>query len=138
MLDAGDAKAALEAGISSGVIASSERTNRLLNRAKADAAKDLASLDATAKEAASKPNGEPLSKIGTAYLGHGLNEKAISTLQSAIAKGGLKSVDEAYVRIGVANLNMGKKAEALKAFQSVSEKSNLARVAKLWIIFTKK
>jgi hypothetical protein len=62
----------------------------------------------------------------------------ISTLQSAIAKGGLKSVDEAYVRLGVAHLNSGKKAEAIKAFQSVSSKSNLNRVAKLWILYAKK
>lgn len=138
MLDSGDAKAALEAGISSGVVATTERTTRLLNRAKADAVTDLASLDATAKEAAGKPNGEPLAKIGAAYLGHGLNEKAISTIQSAIAKGGLKAVDESYVRLGVANLNLGKKAEAIKAFQSVSDKSNLARVAKLWVLYAKK
>lgn len=138
ILDAGDAKTALEAGISSGVVVSSERTTRLLNRAKAEAAKDLAGLDAIAKEASSKPNGEPLAKIGAAYLGHGLNEKAISTLQSAIAKGGLKSVDEAQVRLGVANLNLGKKAEAIKAFQAVSSKSNLNRVAKLWIMYANK
>jgi tetratricopeptide (TPR) repeat protein len=138
ILDSGDAKAALEAGISSGVVVSSERTTRLLNRAKAEAAKDLAGLDAITKEASGKPNGEPLAKIGAAYLGHGLNEKAISTLQSAIAKGGLKSVDEAYVRLGVANLNLGKKAEAIKAFQSVSSKSNLNRVAKLWVMYANK
>jgi tetratricopeptide (TPR) repeat protein len=138
MLDSGDAKAALEAGISAGVVPNSERTTRLLNRAKSDAEKDLASLDAISKEASSKPNGEPLAKIGAAYLGHGLNEKAITALQSAIAKGGLKSVDEAYVRLGVANLNLGKKAEAIKAFQSVSNKSNLSRVAKLWTLYAKK
>ncbi|RYY01186.1 MAG: tetratricopeptide repeat protein [Gammaproteobacteria bacterium] len=138
LLDSGDAKAALEAGISAGVVPASERTNKLLARAKADAAQDLASIDATAKEAASKPTGEPLAKIGAAYLGHGLNDKAISSIQSAIAKGGLTSIDESYVRLGVANLNIGKKAEAIKAFQSVSDKSNLARVAKLWTLYAKK
>lgn len=138
LLDSGDAKAALEAGIAAGVVPASERTTKLLNRAKADATADLATLDATAKEAAGKPNGEPLAKIGAAYLGHGLNEKAIAAIQSAIAKGGLKSVDESYVRLGVANLNLGKKPEAIKAFQSVSDKSNLARVAKLWIVHAKK
>ena len=138
LLDSGDAKAALEAGIAAGVVPATDRTNKLLNRAKSDAAADLATLDATAKEAATKPNGEPLAKIGAAYLGHGLNDKAAATIQSAIAKGGLKSVDESYVRLGVANLNLGKKAEAIKAFQGVSDKSNLARVAKLWILYAKK
>lgn len=138
LLDSGDAKAALEAGINAGVVPVSDRTTKLLNRAKADATADLATLDATAKEAAGKPNGEPLAKIGAAYLGHGLNDKAIAAIQSAIAKGGLKSVDESYVRLGVANLNLGKKPEAIKAFQSVSDKSNLARVAKLWVVYAKK
>ncbi|GGY84034.1 hypothetical protein GCM10011613_31180 [Cellvibrio zantedeschiae] len=138
MLDSGDAKSAIEAGLAAGVVPSSERTTKLLNRAKADAATDLATLDATAKEASTKPNGEPLAKIGAAYLGHGLNDKAISTIQSAIAKGGLKAIDESYVRLGVAYLNSGKKAEAIKAFQSVSDKSNLGRVAKLWIMYAKK
>lgn len=138
MLDSGDAKAAIEAGLAAGVVPNSERTTKLLNRAKSDAAADLATLDATAKEAAGKPNGEPLAKIGAAYLGHGLNDKAISTIQSAIAKGGLKSIDESYVRLGAAYLNSGKKAEAIKAFQSVSDKSNLARVAQLWVMYAKK
>jgi tetratricopeptide (TPR) repeat protein len=138
MLDSGTAKTAIEAGLAAGVLPSSERTTKLLNRAKSDAAADLATLDATAKEAATKPNGEPLAKIGAAYLGHGLNDKALSTIQSAIAKGGLKSVDESYVRLGVAYLNQGKKAEAIKAFQSVSAKSNLARVAQLWVMYAKK
>jgi tetratricopeptide (TPR) repeat protein len=136
--DSGDAKAAIEAGIASGVVVSTERTTRLLNRAKTEAAADLASLDGIVKEASNKPNGEPLAKIGAAYLGHGLNDKAITTIQSAIAKGGLKSVDESYVRLGAAYLNSGKKAEAIKAFQSVSDKSNLSRIAKLWVIYAKK
>lgn len=138
LTDSGDAKSALEAGIAAGVVPAGERTNKLLNRAKSEAAADLGTLDATVKEAAAKPNGEPLAKIGAAYLGHGLNDKAITTIQSAIAKGGLKSVDESYVRLGVANLNLGKKAEAIKAFQSVSDKSNLARIAKLWVLYLKK
>jgi tetratricopeptide (TPR) repeat protein len=136
--DAGDAKASLESGIAAGVVVSTERTTRLLNRAKAEAAADLASLDGIVKEATAKPNGEPLAKIGAAYLGHGLNDKAITTIQAAIAKGGLKSVDESYVRLGVALLNTGKKPEAIKAFQAVSDKSNLSRVAKLWVLFAKK
>lgn len=138
MTDSGDAKAAIEAGIAAGVVPAGGRTDKLLNRAKTEAAADIASLDATVKEAATKPNGEPLAKMGAAYLGHGMNDKAITTIQSAIAKGGLKAIDESYVRLGVANLNLGKKAEAIKAFQSVSEKSNLARIAKLWILQAKK
>jgi len=130
--DAGDAKTALEAE------PSSERTNRLLAKAKADAAQDAATLDAEAAKAATKPDGEALAKIGAAYLGQGQYDKAATTIQAAIAKGGLKAVDESYVRLGVANLNLGKKADAIKSFQSVSDKSKLSRLAKLWVIYVSK
>lgn len=135
MLNPGDAKSAMESGIAAGAIPPSERTTRLLNRAKADAAKDLVGLDAIAKEAQSKADGEALAKIGAAYLGHGQNDKAVTTIQAAIAKGGVKAVDESYVRLGVAYLNLGNKAEAIKAFQKVSSTANLSRLARLWIIY---
>jgi tetratricopeptide (TPR) repeat protein len=138
MTNPGDAKAALEAGISAGVLGQAkdkERETRLLNLAKSKASQDLASLDVSAKEAQTLPKGDALAKIGAAYLGHGQNEKAASTLKSAIGKGGVVALDEAYVRLGVANLMTGKKADAVKAFQSVSSKSNLARLARLWVIY---
>jgi hypothetical protein len=138
MTDPGNAKAALEAGISAGVLGQpkdKERETRLLNLAKTKAAQDLASLDVSAKEAQTLPTGDALAKIGTAYLGHGLNDKAAAALKAGIAKGGVNSIDEAYLRLGVANVNINKKAEAIKAFQSVSDKSNLARLSRLWIIY---
>jgi len=138
MTDPGDAKAALEAGISSGVIKADERTNRLLTKAKADAATDLTTLDSVAKEAAAKPTGDALAKVGAAYLGHGQYEKAADTIQRAIAKGKLTTagaLDQSYIRLGVAKFHLGKKAEAIKAFQSVSANSKLARLAKLWVIY---
>ncbi len=138
MNDPGDAKAALEAGTSAGVLGQAkekERETRLLNLAKTKAAQDLASLDVSAAEAQTLPNGEALAKIGAAYLGHGLNDKAIAALKTAINKGSVSSIDEAYLRLGVANLNSGKKADAIKAFQSVSDKSKLARLSRLWIIY---
>jgi tetratricopeptide (TPR) repeat protein len=138
MTDPGDAKAALEAGIAAGVLGQpkdKERETRLLNKAKTDAAQDLATLDATAKEAESKPTGDALSKVGAAYLGHGQYDKAIVTLQNAITKGSVKAIDETYVRLGVAHFNVGKKSDAIKAFKSVSDKSKLAQLSRLWVIY---
>lgn len=138
MTDPGDAKAALEAGISAGILGQGkdkERETRLLNLAKTQVKEDLATIDASAKDAQAKPTGDTLAKIGAAYLGHGQNDKAAAALQTAIAKGGVTNVDEAYVRLGVANLNLGNKPEAIKAFGSVSSKSKLARLSRLWIIY---
>ena len=138
MTDPGDAKAALEAGISAGLLGqdkNKERETRLLNLAKNQAKEDLATIDASAKEGQAKPTGDMLAKIGAAYLGHGLYDKAAATLQAAVNKGGVVNIDEAYVRLGVANLNLGNKSEAIKAFQSVSSKAKLARLSRLWIIY---
>lgn len=138
MTDPGDAKAALEAGISAGVLGQAkdkERETRLLNLAKTQAKDDLATIDASAKEAQSKPTGDMLAKIGAAYLGHGQYDKAATAIQAAIAKGGVAAIDEANVRLGVAYLNLGKKPEAIKAFQAVSSKAKLARLSRLWIIY---
>jgi tetratricopeptide (TPR) repeat protein len=137
MTDPGDAKSALEFGLSSNLLKEDERTKKLLNLARTQASQDLAGIDATAKEAAGKPDGSALAKIGAAYLGHGQYDKAISTLQSAISKGGLKSPDEVTVQLGAAQYNAGKKSEAIKTFQSVSDKSKLHRLASLWVIFIK-
>lgn len=138
MTDPGDAKAALEAGISAGVLGQAkdkERETRLLNLAKTQAKDDLATIDASAKEAQGKPTGDMLAKIGAAYLGHGQYDKAATAIQAAIAKGGVAAIDEANVRLGVAYLNLGKKPEAIKAFQAVSSKAKLARLSRLWIIY---
>ena len=138
MTDPGDAKAALEAGMSAGVLGQAkdkERETRLLNLAKSQVQEDLATIEGSAKEARSKPTGEMLAKIGAAYLGHGKYDKAAAAIQEAIAKGGVTAIDEANIRLGVANLNLSKKPEAIKAFQSVSSKSKLARLSRLWIIY---
>lgn len=135
MTDPGDAKAVLESGIGSGAIKADERTNKLVNLAKTQAAADLAGLDAVAKEAGNKPDGSALAKVGLAYLGHGQYDKAAAALQAAIAKGGLKSVDEAQVQLGAALYFAKKPAEAKKAFAAVAEKGKLARLAHLWVIY---
>ncbi|MEY4504647.1 MAG: hypothetical protein RL154_943 [Pseudomonadota bacterium] len=132
----GDAKSTLEAGIASGDIKAGERTTRLLAKAKADVAADLASIDTETKDAQAKGNAEALAKIGAAYLGHGQNDKAVSAIQAALAKGGLKNPDESNLRLGVAYVNLGNKAEAVKAFQKVSPTANLASLARLWVIYT--
>ncbi|HWV15469.1 MAG TPA: tetratricopeptide repeat protein [Cellvibrio sp.] len=138
MTNPGDAKAILEAGNTAGVLGQAkdkERETRLLNMAKNQAKEDLATIDASTKEAQAKPTGEMLAKIGAAYLGHGQYDKAITTLQAALAKGGVNSVDEANIRLGVAYFNLGKKQEAISAFQAVSSKSKLARLSRLWVIY---
>lgn len=134
MTDPGDAKSVLESGVGAGLIKADERINKLINLAKTQANTDIATLDGVAVEAGKKADGVALGKIGAAYLGHGMYDKAATALQSAIAKGGLKSVDEAQIQLGAALYFAKKPAEAKKAFQAVNTNGKLARLARLWMI----
>lgn len=133
----GDAKLILEEGFNKGVIGKGESKDRelkLLGLARAQAAEDIKTLPTIEKEAATKPTGEALLKIGEAYLGHSQYENAIAAFNKGIAKGGIKMQDEAYINIGIAYLGLKKPEEAIKAFKSVPDTSKLARLSRLWVI----
>jgi tetratricopeptide (TPR) repeat protein len=109
---------------------------RLLNKAKASAATDKASL--AAKEAAAKSagTGDDLVHVGAAYLGYGDNAKAVEAIKAGIAKGKLTNPDKAGILLGIANLKANNKAEAEKAFRTVKTDPTMARIAKLWLLNT--
>ncbi len=133
----GDAKAILEEGFAKGVLGKGESKDRdlkLLNLAKAQAAEDLKLLASIEKEAAAKPTGEALVKVGEAWLGHGQYEKALDAFDKGLAKGGLKIQDETNINKGIAYLGLKKSAEAQEAFRSVPSSSPLALMARLWAI----
>lgn len=133
----GDAKSILEEGFAKGVLGKGESKDRdlkLLNMARTQAAEDLKVLPSIENEAAAKPTGEALIKVGEAWLGHGQYEKAIAAFSKGLAKGGLKIQDEVKINIGIAYLALNKRDEARKAFQSVTASSPLALMSRLWVI----
>ncbi len=134
----GDAKTILEEGFAKGVLgksASKERDLKLLNLAKTQAAEDLKLLPSIEKEAAAKPTGEALIKVGEAYLGHGQYESAIAAFNKGLAKGGVNNIkDDVNINIGIANLALNKKQEAIQAFKLVPSSSKLALLSRLWVI----
>ncbi|HEY6527711.1 MAG TPA: tetratricopeptide repeat protein [Cellvibrionaceae bacterium] len=133
----GDAKYFLEKGVNSGEL-KGEREKKLLAKATADAATDLPMLASIEKEAAGKPTGEPLVKIGEGYLGHRQFEKAIEALSKGLAKGKVSFQDEATINLGIAYLGAQKQAEAIKTFKSVPASSKVARLARLWASYAAK
>jgi hypothetical protein len=133
----GDAKAILEEGFAKGALgrgASKDRDLKLLNMAKAQAAEDLKLLPSIENEAAAKPTGEALVKVGEAWLGHGQYEKAIVAFDKGLSKGGLKIHDETNINKGIAYLALNKPADAQNAFRAVRPSSPLALMARLWAI----
>jgi tetratricopeptide (TPR) repeat protein len=133
----GEAKAILEEGFTKGVLGKGESKDRelkLLAMARIQAAEDLTLLPSIEKEAAAKPTGEALVKVGEAYLGHGKYENAIAVFTKGLAKGAVKNKDEANINLGIAYLRLNKSAEAIKAFNSVPVSSKLALMSRLWVI----
>jgi hypothetical protein len=129
----GDAKAALEKGMAAGLL-TGDREKKLLAKATADAASDLASLASIEKQAAAAPNGESLVRIGEAYLGHGQFDKAAEMIAKGIAKGGVSFKDESNINLGIAYLGAKKQADAIKAFKAVPASSKVARLSRLWAV----
>lgn len=133
----GDAKTYLEEGFSKGKLGTGEQKDReikLLNLAKKQAAEDIASLPSLEQEAATKPTGEALVKIGEAYLGHGQYQNAINAFSKGLQKGGIKNQDDVHINMGTAYLALNKKGEAIQAFKVVAANSKLALMSRLWTI----
>jgi hypothetical protein len=133
----GDAKYFLEKGVANGEL-KGEREKKLLAKATADAATDLPMLGNIEKEAAGKPTGEPLVKIGEGYLGHRQYDKAIAALSKGISKGGFGFKDEATVNLGIAYLGAKNQADAIKTFKLVPANSKVARLSRLWASYAAK
>jgi hypothetical protein len=137
----GEAKAILEDGFTKQVLGkgqSKDRDLKLLAMARTQAAEDLKSLPAIEKEAAAKPTGEALVKVGEAYLGHGQYESAVASFTKALTKGSIKNKDEVNLNLGIAYLRLNKNEEAIKAFKAVPASSKLALMSRLWVIQSNK
>ena len=134
----GEAQSIIEKGMKNGALDKAQREKDHAGRILADA-KQAVTLDKSTLEkqdalARAKPTGDADTKLGSAYLSYGLNDKAVEALQRGIGKGGVKNPDEAGLLLGMAYLRMNNKEEAIKAFQSVKQNPTMARIAKLWVL----
>jgi tetratricopeptide (TPR) repeat protein len=137
----GEAKSVLEEGFTKGILGkgpSKDRDLKLLAMARTQATEDLKSLPSIEKEAAAKPTGEALVKVGEAYLGHGQYESAITSFTKALTKGSIKNKDEVNLNMGIAYLGLKKNEDAIKAFKAVPASSKLALMSRLWVIQSNK
>jgi tetratricopeptide (TPR) repeat protein len=134
----GEAQSIIEKGNANGALKDAQRekehAGRILADAKQAVALDKSTLDKQDALARTKPTGDADTKLGSAYLSYGLNDKAVEALQRGISKGGVKNPDEAGILLGIAHLRMNNKEEATKAFQTVTKNPTMARVAKLWVL----
>jgi tetratricopeptide (TPR) repeat protein len=128
----GEAQAILEKGLSKNVFTEArdkDRTTRLLESAKRQAAADLAALPKIEKDA---KTGEAKVRLGQAYMSYGQHEKAVALINAGIAQGGIKNMDEANLLLGIAQYRAGKKGDAVKTFKQIKSDPKYARLGNLW------
>ncbi|HYB05488.1 MAG TPA: hypothetical protein VED02_01960 [Methyloceanibacter sp.] len=131
----GEAQAILEKGFARNVFTDKrniERNQRLLDRAKKQAASDQATLPKLEKEADAATTGQKNYGVGLGYYGYGQYDKAVDQLSKAVAKGGVKNDAEAHLLLGISQFKAGHKDDASKSFKAVKGDPTLERLANLW------
>jgi tetratricopeptide (TPR) repeat protein len=111
-----------------------DKNQRLLDRAKQQAATDQASLAKAARDADAAATGTKSVAVGKAYLGYGQYDKAVDEFTKGLAKGGLTNVPLAQLDLAIAQFKGGHKDDAIKSFKAVKGDPVLERLAGLWIL----
>jgi hypothetical protein len=110
-----------------------DRSQRLLARAKADAATQAANEAKDLAAAKAAPQGDDEIKIGERMIGEGKAKDAINVIQEGLKKP-LKDANNGQIRLGQAYLAAGQKKDAQTAFSKVKAPEKDAMVAHLWFL----
>jgi hypothetical protein len=108
-----------------------DRSQRLLARAKQEAAAQAASEAKDLAAAKAAPQGDDEIKIGERMIGEGKAKDAINVIQEGLKKP-LKDPNNGQIRLGQAYLAAGQKKDAQAAFSKVKAPEKDAMVAHLW------
>ena len=129
---AAEAQAAMEKGVAAKLL-NDDRSMRLLNGAKAQAAANSAAAAKTLAAANAAPQGDDLVAVGENMIGEGKAKEAIGMIQNGLKKP-LKDAATGQLRLGQAYLAAGQKAEAKAAFAKVKTPEKDAMIAHLWTL----
>ena len=127
---AAEAQGVMEKGAK---VLTDDRSQRLMARAKQDAAAQAASEAKDLAAAKAAPQGDDQVKIGERMIGEGKAKDAIAVIQDALKKP-LKDANNGQIRLGQAYLAAGQKKDAQTAFSKVKAPEKDAMVAHLWFL----
>ncbi len=133
-----EAQSVLEKGQAAKVLAD-ERTTKLLNLAKSQAAADAAAMPKNLAAANAAPQGDALVKIGQDLWGQGKAKDAVATIQAGMKKP-LADKNSAAIHLGMAEISAGQKADAIKTLESVTgpKGDKSVMIAHLWTLYARK
>ncbi len=128
-----EARTVTEKGMQAKILVDS-RAQRLLERAKSDQARDIATIAAQTAAAKKGPDGDELIRIGQDYTGMGKYPDAIGVINAGIAKG-THDPDMAYVALAQAQFAAGQKPAALASLAKANKSPNGQMIAHLWALY---
>lgn len=134
-----EAQTVIEKGQAAKIL-NDDRTNRLLARAKTEAAAAAANAAKNLAAAQASPKGDDLVQFGEQQWSEGKAKDAIATIKAGMAKP-LDDKNNAQIRLGMAYLGAGQKADAQKAFDAVkpaNPNDKSAMVAHLWSLYARR
>jgi len=136
MGNAAEAQSVVEKGQAAKLL-NDDRSTRLLNLAKTQAAANAANLQKNIAAAQAQPQGDALVKVGEDMIGQGKAKDAIGVIQQGLKKP-LKDAANGQIRLGQAQLAAGQKADAQKTFAGVKTPEKDAMIAHLWMLVSRK
>ena len=123
----------LEKEMAAGRVEKSAKNYRLLSQAWQLAMEDAKAIPALTEAARLAEDGELDVRLGNAFLNTGEYDKCVSSVQTGIRKGGLKSPDNAQISLGMCLYNERKYQAAIEAFREAAKTERSRRVANQWI-----
>jgi hypothetical protein len=127
---AAEAQSVMEKGAK---LLTDDRSQRLMARAKTDAATQAANEAKDLAAAKAAPQGDDLVKVGERMIGEGKAKDAIGVIQEGLKKP-LKDANNGQIRLGQAQLAAGQKKDAQATFSKVKAPEKDAMVAHLWFL----
>lgn len=134
--NAAEAQGYIEKGIAAKVL-NDDRSTRLLNLAKTQAAAQAANLQKATDDARKQPQGDALVKVGESMIGMGKAKEAIAIIQEGTKKP-MKDANNGQMRLAQAYIAAGQKADAAKAVAGIKAPPNDAAVAHLWALYARR
>ena len=123
----------LQEKMDAGVVPKNEKNYRLLSQAWMLSMEDEKAIPALEAAAKLSSDGELDVRLANAYLNIGEYGDCVTSANTAIRKGGLKSPDNAQISLGMCLYNLRRYADAKTAFNNAGKVPRSQRTANQWI-----
>ena len=123
----------LEKEMQAGRVPKNAKNYRLLSQAWQLSMEDEKAIPALKEAARLSDDGELDVRLGNALLNTGKYDECVTSVQSGIRKGNLKSPDNAQISLGMCLYNLRKYRDSITSFQAAAKTPRSRRISNQWI-----